>query len=509
VLHATDLHFLEHPTVLDVLSAPKRLIGCANLYLLGRSKRFSRSVQHRLVDTIAALKPDLLLLSGDLTCLALESEFVTARKALQPLLDNDGAFPTLILAGNHDAYTRGSVQQRLMQRYFGPWMQRMDLDDVEAWQWETSAQPAAFRQQVERVQRHFARFAPSELAELAATGARAAPPTASAAQPAPLSSVPVFDLGFLRLLCLDPCRPTAIGSRGLYPEEQLRQLQFLLQHAPTPLPDATAPWHEQQQNPSSPSSVIPAVPLPSSYNMLVSHYPLLDGQGGPYELAHKWHGAQNAQQLRDVLTQTTNLKARPHVYLHGHVHRGYADQMVLSSGSTDNGTGDDEAVPEPHQLLSFDPGSAGQAFNAHKQRCAAFNVYTITKGEAPQPSSAATASLSSSAAEPALPVAAAENGADVRSSRGAAPPMWSSFVPPAALAPGSPLTAALFSKPAESAGARGGVQTVVQRASDTATGVTSTSAGGGQATRYYVSTERFIYDVDDFRREIFPYAEGF
>jgi hypothetical protein len=371
IVHASDLHFLERPTLSDVLSGPKRVIGLLHLFALGRASKFSRSVQEQLVDTIAHMQPqpDLLLLSGDLTTLSLESEFRAARLALHPLLDNDGAFPTLIVPGNHDAYTRGAVQQRLMHRYFGPWMRRLlpkppeaekgGLDaQVEPWQWSTSANPERFRAQVERVQRHFAQFD--------------SPAASSSPGSEPFSAVPVFSLGFLRLLCLDPCRPTGIGSRGEYPRQQHEQLERLLHDAPIPHADATAPWRLAQSSGASPSPLAPPLPLPSSYNVLVSHYPLLDGRGSgrayerpwPWQ-ANFWHGAHNSDELRRIFLQPEN-KARPQMYLHGHVHHGYTDRMPLSA--------DGEQV-----LHSFDPGSGGQSFSAEKKRCAAFNVYTITQ----------------------------------------------------------------------------------------------------------------------------------
>jgi len=385
IVHATDLHFLERPSLSDVLAGPKRIIGLTHLFVLGRASKFSRAVQDQLVDTISELKPDLLLLSGDLTTLALESEFATARRALHPLLDNNGAFPTLIVAGNHDAYTRGAVTQGLMQRYFGPWMQRMDLNEVQPWQWESSERPEQFRAQVERVQRHFAQFKPEASAAFAtpvphsatAASIAAASSAAVAATSAPLSSLPVFSLGFLRLLCLDPCRPTSIGSRGQYPTQQLRQLDKLLHQAPVPLPDATAPWRlsEKAAELSGSSSAAVALPLQSSYNVLVSHYPLLNGAGVgvPYESSRPWqesywHGARNGGDLRALLLHP-RLAVQPNMFLHGHVHRGYIDRLRLHG----------EDAGHSNELLSFDPGSGGQSFDVERRRCAAFNVYSITR----------------------------------------------------------------------------------------------------------------------------------
>lgn len=117
IAHATDIHWFSPPPLSRLCN--KRLLGWLNLEVRGRKRRFDERVQADLVAHIAALVPDAVLISGDLTATALEAEFEQARAALDPVLER---FPTLVLSGNHDVYTRGAARERRIARYFGPWM---------------------------------------------------------------------------------------------------------------------------------------------------------------------------------------------------------------------------------------------------------------------------------------------------------------------------------------------------------------------------------------------------
>jgi 3',5'-cyclic AMP phosphodiesterase CpdA len=117
IAHATDIHWTSPLPLSRVFG--KRLLGGLNLVLGGRRYAFAEAVQRALVDHIVALEPDAVFLTGDLTSFALEAEFAKARADLQPVLDR---FPTLVLPGNHDVYTRGAARQKRIQEYFRPWM---------------------------------------------------------------------------------------------------------------------------------------------------------------------------------------------------------------------------------------------------------------------------------------------------------------------------------------------------------------------------------------------------
>lgn len=117
IAHATDLHWFAPPTLKQLVS--KRLLGTANLYLRGRRGEFSPEVQAACVEAMAALDPDVIVITGDLTAQGTATEFDLAHEALRPLLD---AFPTLIMPGNHDTYTGGAYRSRRIRERFADWM---------------------------------------------------------------------------------------------------------------------------------------------------------------------------------------------------------------------------------------------------------------------------------------------------------------------------------------------------------------------------------------------------
>ncbi|MEZ4236500.1 MAG: metallophosphoesterase [Myxococcota bacterium] len=116
IAHATDIHWFTPPSLRDF--APKRVIGTLNLYARGRRHMFADTVQSQLVAHIQSLEPDLVLITGDLTAQALPSEFAKARDALAPLLTSHAS---LVLPGNHDVYTPGSVRHGLFAQTFAAW----------------------------------------------------------------------------------------------------------------------------------------------------------------------------------------------------------------------------------------------------------------------------------------------------------------------------------------------------------------------------------------------------
>jgi len=564
ILHATDLHSLVAPNVSAVVRQPKRVIGVTNLWMMGRAKTFDGRVEGalgELVRTAATLKPDLIVLSGDLTSLGTEEEFALSRSRLAPLLDPSHhptphtICPALIIPGNHDAYTHETVLSRWMEKYFGPWMRRLNLNgdgsDTDSanssfdagtvrWQCELSKDPAAMRQHIEKQQQHFLQFQP--------------PSSSPSASPSALPSLPVFALDFLRFLCLDPCRPTAIASRGRYPEKQLESLAALLSNPPKPaLPidhAALEPWFKREEHeeddaaatPPSTSSSVSArppsqtpgssLPFSSAYLSLLSHYPMLSGSGRPYEVLYSLHGVSNGGELRRILLSKQS-QLKPHMFLHGHVHRGYMDQMSLDgNGDADASDGSSDPTRPRHQLLSFNPGSGGQAFDPKHRRTAAFNLYTIrrtwdtnrgrieeSEGMGPTaPSVTAASSMRS------------ESGSDSATSVSSSPsctdePTLSPAVAPVSVAIGQPLSKRQYPDPqspppfppssrstssrssessivtrkeVEGVGARGGVHSVCQHSSD------------GQE-RYMVSLDRYIYDGKQgkFVKEEFPFTSGF
>lgn len=121
--HLSDIHILDLQGLRPWHLGPKRASGALNL-LLNRSKSHAREPVEAALRQIDALEVDHVVVTGDLSNLALDSEFAAARGMLAEL--GDGRHLSVI-PGNHDTYTAGSVRAQRFERVFEPWM-RSDLD---------------------------------------------------------------------------------------------------------------------------------------------------------------------------------------------------------------------------------------------------------------------------------------------------------------------------------------------------------------------------------------------
>ena len=82
--------------------------------------------QRAAVQQVLNLKPDLVILTGDLTAQALDSEFALAKRELSPILEQ---VPTVIQAGNHDTYIQPFPKN--MRDAFGDWLVKDGTDYQE------------------------------------------------------------------------------------------------------------------------------------------------------------------------------------------------------------------------------------------------------------------------------------------------------------------------------------------------------------------------------------------
>lgn len=116
-LHISDIHLLDLSGVSMWRYLNKRLTGRVNLAL----KR-SRSHDGRLLDAALEMIPKLgvghLVVTGDLTNLALESEFDLVQRSLR-----GAPVPTTVIPGNHDTYTRGSVRKGRFESFLAEFME--------------------------------------------------------------------------------------------------------------------------------------------------------------------------------------------------------------------------------------------------------------------------------------------------------------------------------------------------------------------------------------------------
>jgi 3',5'-cyclic AMP phosphodiesterase CpdA len=103
IVHLSDLHAAARP---DSLSAffDKRLVGTLN-HLFRRRFLHDQSLLKQLGAFVLELKPDVVVITGDVTSTGQPAEFAVALDALQPIL-NDEKVATLYVPGNHDAYVR-------------------------------------------------------------------------------------------------------------------------------------------------------------------------------------------------------------------------------------------------------------------------------------------------------------------------------------------------------------------------------------------------------------------
>jgi len=115
ILHFGDLHTWKLGLARDFWY-PKRILGTVNL-VLRRRARFPSRYLAPVVETIASREADLVIFSGDLTTMSLESEFAEAARLLEPIREKWGD-RFFCIPGNHDRYTPTSIRDGLYERYF-------------------------------------------------------------------------------------------------------------------------------------------------------------------------------------------------------------------------------------------------------------------------------------------------------------------------------------------------------------------------------------------------------
>lgn len=90
----------------------KRLLGQCNLWL-NRRYCLEPALLDVLIEQVAHIEPDLLLLPGDLTTTSHAGEFEDIAARLTPLTRS---IPAVAVPGNHDRYTFASARRRVMEQ---------------------------------------------------------------------------------------------------------------------------------------------------------------------------------------------------------------------------------------------------------------------------------------------------------------------------------------------------------------------------------------------------------
>lgn len=129
VAHFSDLHVLDLNGVPATRFMNKRFTGWVNLKMKREHKHRPGYVR-AIAKEITRAKVDHVVITGDLTNLALEQEFEATRRLLQEELHLDPEQVTVV-PGNHDLYTRGALRTKRFSTYFERFMES-DLPDLAA-----------------------------------------------------------------------------------------------------------------------------------------------------------------------------------------------------------------------------------------------------------------------------------------------------------------------------------------------------------------------------------------
>jgi 3',5'-cyclic AMP phosphodiesterase CpdA len=116
IAHLSDPHILDLTGVdRSRLLLNKRFTGWVNIKL-HRGSVHKRQVVEAMMDDIRAQNVDHVVITGDITNLALEPEFERAKS----VFDRIGFHPdqVSVIPGNHDVYTRGSERSRRFAQFF-------------------------------------------------------------------------------------------------------------------------------------------------------------------------------------------------------------------------------------------------------------------------------------------------------------------------------------------------------------------------------------------------------
>jgi 3',5'-cyclic AMP phosphodiesterase CpdA len=120
IAHISDLHVLNLDGAIPHRLFNKRLTGYLNL-------RFKRGAIHKafvlsaVARAIREAKVDHVVVTGDLSNLALQGELADARRFLDEELGMDPR-DVSVVPGNHDAYTRGAYESARFQKAFAPYV---------------------------------------------------------------------------------------------------------------------------------------------------------------------------------------------------------------------------------------------------------------------------------------------------------------------------------------------------------------------------------------------------
>ncbi len=126
IAHLSDLHLLDLKGVEFHRFLNRRITGMVNL-MTRRKDAHSAQIFERVLEDLLDQKVDHVVITGDLSNLALESEFERVAAYLRLLWDYRHVS---VVPGNHDYYTGGARRTRRFEKTFYPYMfpEFSDLD---------------------------------------------------------------------------------------------------------------------------------------------------------------------------------------------------------------------------------------------------------------------------------------------------------------------------------------------------------------------------------------------
>jgi 3',5'-cyclic AMP phosphodiesterase CpdA len=118
--HLSDLHLQSDTSTLSLTDIGlHRALPRIELEQLGRGRRFDGALPRleRVAEELDALAPDAVLVTGDLTALALEDEFHSAHDVLAAF--DAPRREVIVVPGNHDRYAPEGPASRLFEEHMG------------------------------------------------------------------------------------------------------------------------------------------------------------------------------------------------------------------------------------------------------------------------------------------------------------------------------------------------------------------------------------------------------
>ena len=128
--HISDIHWLDttNTHLSDFLN--KRISGGINL-LAGRAKKHTKEATECALKTLKDLGCEHLIVTGDLSNLALPAEFQSVKHVLNQYFPDNNM---TIVPGNHDFYTRESeIARRFEMFFYSSKPGNLDLGLQETW----------------------------------------------------------------------------------------------------------------------------------------------------------------------------------------------------------------------------------------------------------------------------------------------------------------------------------------------------------------------------------------